>query len=80
MFDPKKFESKIYALVTREVNKAFAKLLNSNGADQTKGIQFHQQIMKALHEVTEETAIQILYGLLVSAQVQVKKAKPDNLP
>lgn len=76
MFNPKKFESKVYALVTREVNKAFTKLSDSS-KDQTKGIQFHQQIMQALHGVTEETATQILYGLLLSAQVQSKKAKPD---
>lgn len=77
MFNPKKFESKVYALVTREVNKAFKKLSDSSEENQTKGIQFHQQIMQALHEVTEETAVQILYGLLVNAQVRAKKAKPD---
>jgi hypothetical protein len=65
MFNPKEFEQKVYALVTQEVNKAFSKILNSDKeAVQQKGVKVHRQVMKALHLVTEETAIQILHGLL----------------
>ena len=74
MFNPKKFEDKVYSLVTREVNKAFSTLLKSDGgAVQSEGVKLHKQVMKALHYTAEEIATQILFGLLANAEARMKK-------
>lgn len=73
MFNPKQFESKVYALVTQEVNQAMSTLWDGGSSTHSKGIQLQRQIMKALHSVTEETAIQIFYGLLLIVQEGAKK-------
>lgn len=65
MFNKKKFEQKVYTLVTQEVNDVFSKILRGDkSAVQKEGIKVHRQVMETLHFVVEETAIQILYGLL----------------
>lgn len=68
MFNPKQFESKVYALVTKEVNQAMSTLGDGGSSTHSKGIQLQRQIMKALHSVTEEIAVQIFYGLLLPVQ------------
>ena len=74
MFNHKKFEAKIYSLVTREVNKAFSKLLKSDGgAVQSEGVKLHKQVMEALHYIAEETATQILFGLLANTEASIMK-------
>ena len=74
MFNHKKFEDKVYSLVTREVNKAFSKLLKSDGgAVQSEGVKLHKQIMEALHSIAEEAATQILFGLLANAEASIMK-------
>ena len=74
MFNHKKFEDKIYSLVTREVNKAFSTLLKSDGgAVQSEGVKLHKQVMEALHYIAEEVATQILFGLLANAEARMKK-------
>lgn len=76
MFNHKQFEDKVYSFVTREINKAFSKLLKSNGgAVQVEGIKLHKQVMEALHSIAEEVTTQILYGLLVNAEARRKKGK-----
>ena len=66
MFNVKKFERKVYGLVTKEVNTVFSKILiGDKEAVQKEGIKIQQQVMKVLHFVTEETAMQILCGLLL---------------
>ena len=74
MFNHKKFKDKVYDLVTREINKAFSKLLKSDGgAVQVEGIKLHKQVMEALHYTAEEVATQILYGLLANSEARKKK-------
>jgi hypothetical protein len=74
MFNHKKFEDKVYSLVTREVNKAFSTLLkNDGGAVQSEGVKLHKQVMEALHSIAEEVATQILFGLLASAEASIMK-------
>ena len=74
MFNHKQFEEKVYSLVTRQINKAFSKLLKSDGgAVQVEGIKLHKQVMKALHSIAEEVAAQILCGLLANAEARRKK-------
>jgi len=74
MFNHKQFEDKVYGLVTREINKAFSKLLKSNGgAVQVEGIRLHKQVMEALHSIVEEVAAQILSGLLSNSEARRKK-------
>ena len=74
MFNHKKFEDKIYSLVTREVNKAFSTLLKSDGgAVQSEGVKLHKQVMEALHYIAEEVATQILFGLLANAEASIMK-------
>lgn len=74
MFNHKQFEEKVYSLVTREINKAFSTLLKSDGgAVQVQGIKLHKQVMEALHDITEEVAAQILYGLLANSEAKRKK-------
>lgn len=68
MFNPKKFESAVYAFVTDKVNKAVSTVSKDKEKARTEGIRFHRQIMEALHEITEETATQILYGLLLAEE------------
>jgi hypothetical protein len=69
MFNAKKFEQKIYEIVTKEVNTVFSKILiGDKRAVQKEGIKIQQQFMKILHSVTEETATQILYGLLIHSK------------
>jgi hypothetical protein len=75
MFNPKQFENRVYTLVTKEVNKAFSALLKKdNSVIELEGIKMQKQVMKALHCVVQETAIQILYGLLVRMR-QLPKAR-----
>lgn len=65
MFNAKKFEQDVYGLVTKEVNTIFSKILKGDKrAVQKEGIKIQKQVMEILHFVTEETAMQILYGLL----------------
>lgn len=75
MFNPKQFEKRVYTLVTKEVNKAFSALLKrDNRVIELEGIKMQKQVMEALHCVVQETAIQILYGLLVRMR-QLPKAR-----
>ena len=77
MFNPKQFENAVYAFVTHEVNKAVSTFSKDKEKARTEGIRFHRQIMEILHEVTEETATQILYGLLLAQEnTQPRKGKP----
>lgn len=65
MFNAKQFEEKLYTLVTQEVNQAVTLILIGGKENvQTQGIQLQRQVTKALHDIVEETSIQILYGLL----------------
>ena len=65
MFNAKKFEQKVYRLVTKEVNAVFSKILKGDKREvQKEGIKVQKQVMEILHFVTEETAVQILYGLI----------------
>ena len=64
MFNPALFEEKIYAFVTQEVNNVFSELLTKGMAGQD-GVRVQKQMMEALHSVTEETVMQISYGLLI---------------
>ena len=74
MFNHKQFEEKVYSLVTRQINKAFSKLLKSDGgAVQVEGIKLHKQVMEVLHSIAEEVTTQILCGLLTNAEAKKKK-------
>ena len=74
MFNHKKFEGKVYSLVTKEINKAFSALLKSDeGAVQSEGVKLHKQVMEALHYTAEEVATQILFGLLANAEARLMK-------
>ena len=71
MFDQIDFERKFYTLITEEVNAAFSQLMSSNkfslrnDADLIKeGLKMQRQIMEALHAITEESVIQMSFGLL----------------
>jgi hypothetical protein len=69
MFNQIDFERKFYALVTQEVNKVFSELVrNRKDSVQQEGLKIQRKIMELLHAITEETAIQIFYGLLVSKE------------
>lgn len=74
MFNHKQFEKKIYSLVTREINKSFSTIPKSDvGSVQAEGIQLHKWVMKTLHFIAEESATQILCGLLSNAEARKKK-------
>lgn len=74
MFNHKQFEDKVYSLVTREINKAFSKLLKGDGrVIQAEGVKLHKQVIQALHHIAEETATQILFGLLANVEARRKK-------
>jgi len=65
MFNAEKFKQNVYELVTKEVNTVFSEILKGDKrAVQKEGIKVQKQVMEMLHFVTEETAMQILYGLL----------------
>jgi hypothetical protein len=69
MFDQIDFERRFYVLVTEEVNAVFAALLRSGETSlQQEGLKLQRQIMKSLHSIAEETAIQIFYGLLTNKE------------
>lgn len=64
MFSSTDFENKVYAFVTKEVNDVFSALL-AKGLSQQESFRMQGQMMKALHSVTEETIMQISYGLML---------------
>lgn len=63
MFSATDFENKVYAFVTKEVNDTFSAL--PKGTSQQERFRMQGQMMKALHLVTEETIMQISYGLML---------------
>lgn len=73
VFDPNRFENKIYTLVTHEVNKVFSAVLKSDEASvQVEGVKLQRQIIETLHDITEEIASQILHGILINIKPRHK--------
>jgi hypothetical protein len=70
-FNKQKFEDKVYALVTAEVNEVFPTLVQTGGDILT----FHRQLLQAIHFVIEETVVQNLHGIRLMTQAQQKETK-----
>lgn len=73
MFDQIDFEQKFYTLIVNEVNAAYSKLINdSEGLLQIdlikQGLKMQRQIIASLHSITEESVMQMSFGLLAYKQ------------
>lgn len=66
-----KFENRIHAVVTEEVNEAFAPLLKEGARlDQSEALKLQQMILRTLHSITEEATAEIICGLLAHANAK----------
>ena len=75
MFDQIDFERKFYKLIVGEVNAVFSQLMNdcerSSQVDLIKeGLKMQRQIMEVFHGITEESVMQMSFGLLAHKQSQ----------
>ena len=72
MFDQMDFERKFYRLMVDEVNVAFSQLMNSSEGSQVElikeGLKMQRQIMEVFHGITEESVMQMSFGLLAHKQ------------
>jgi hypothetical protein len=67
MFNAKEFHDEVHALVTKRVNVIFADIVNrKDDSKMINALKAQRDIVRALHEVTEDTIVQILYGLIVN--------------